>query len=266
MTGSPRSDLDFDPELMAYADGLLGPDAAALVEARLAEDPDARATVAAWTAQRDDIRAAAAALDTGPASLRTAALERELARALQRQGWRARVAGVQLRRVAAGVALFALGWGGHWAWVTTGGASAYPGYVAEGIGAHQVFANDQVRPVEFAAEVTGSVLDWISAKLERKLTHPALEPLGLELVGTRMLGTREGPLAQFIYEDRDGNRLSLIVAPHPEGIRAAPLRYASMGDERVGYWSDARLDYALVGRTTDLRIEAVATEVAKLMQ
>lgn len=266
MTASSRSDLDFDPELMAYADGQLGPEAAAIVEARIAEDPEAQATIEAWATQRAEIRALATALDTGPASLRTAALERELAKALQRQGWRARVAPPQLRRLAASVALVALGWSGHWAYSLATGSAAYPGYVAEGIGAHQVFAHDREYPVEFAAADTGAAMGWISAKLERTLAHPALEPLGLELVGTRMLGTREGPLAQFIYEDDNGNRLSLIVAPHPEGRRTAPLRYAGEGDQRVGYWSDTRLDYALVGRAGDLDIREVAAEVAKLMR
>jgi len=267
MTGSttrpPRSDTDFDPELMAYADGRLAPAEAAAVEARLAADPAARDAVMAWMLQSDQIRAAAEALDTAPASLKTAALERELARALQRQAWRSRLLGPGLRRMAASVALFAAGWGGHMAYdaVTT----PYPAYVAEGLGAHRVFADDMVRPVDFRAESSEAALDWVSAKLDRKLTHPALEPLGLELVGTRMLGTREGPMAQFIYEDRDGHRLSLIVAPHPEGVRESPLRYASAEGARISYWRDARLDYAVVAQTSELQIEAVAAEVAGLM-
>ena len=267
MTGSttrpPRSDTDFDPELMAYVDGQLGPEGAAAVEARLAGDPAARDAVSAWTLQAAQIRAAAEELDTAPASLKTAALERELARALKRQGWRARLMGPGLRRMAASVALFAAGWGGHMAYDAA--TTPYPAYVAEGLGAHSVFANDMIRPVEFRAEATAEALDWVSAKLDRKLEHPALEPLGLELVGTRMLGNREGPMAQFIYEDRDGHRLSLIVAPHPEGVREAPLRYASANGARVGYWRDAQLDYAVVAQTSDLQIEAVAEEVASLM-
>lgn len=263
MATPPRTDTDFDPELMAYVDGQLGPEAAAAVEARLAADPAARDAVSAWTLQAVQIRAAAEALDTDATSLRTAALERELARALKRQGWRARLMGPGLRRMAASVALFAAGWGGHMLYDAA--TTPYPAYVAEGLGAHDVFAHDLIRPVDFRAESTGEALDWVSAKLDRKLSHPALDPLGLELVGTRLLGTREGPLAQFIYEDREGHRLSLIVAPHPEGVRESPLRYADWKGERVGYWRDARLDYAVVAPTSDQQIRAVAEEVTRLM-
>lgn len=269
----PRAtDPDVDAGLMAYADGRLTPEEAAAVEARLDEDAEARALLAVWSGQTRAIRAAADALEAdGPdpavTNLRTAALERELAHALQRQGWRARLMGpavtAGLRRSAAAVVLFAAGWGAHWAHdvVTT----PYPGYVAEGLGAHQVFAHDMLRPVEFSADATEGALDWVSAKLDRTLAHPALESLGLELVGARMLGTREGPMAQFIYEDREGHRMSLILAPHPEGLREAPLRMASLGEDRVGYWRDARLDYAVVAKTSDMQIEAVAEEVARLL-
>lgn len=259
----PRPDAEFDPVLMAYADGQLGPEEAAAVEARLAEDPAARDTVTALVLQSGRIRAAAEALDTAPADLRTAALERALARALGRRQWRARMAGPALRRIAAGVVLFVAGWGGHMAWDAA--TTPYPAYVAEGLGAHHVFAQDMFRPVEFRAEAMDDAMEWIAIKLDRKLAHPALEPLGLELVGTRMLGTREGPMAQFIYEDAGGHRLSLIVAPHPEDARQAPLRYASADGVRIGYWRDARLDYAVMARTSDLQIEAVAEEVASLL-
>ncbi|MBK5928025.1 anti-sigma factor family protein [Rhodobaculum claviforme] len=263
----PAADADLDALLMAHADGQLSPEEAAEVEARLEQDPDARATLSAWCMQGAAIRAAADALDTAPPSLRTAALERELARALQRQGWRARLMGPMmgagLRRIAAGVVLFAAGWGAHW--IHDAATTPYPGYVAEGLGAHQVFANDLLRPVEFTAEATEGALDWVAAKLDRKLSHPSLAPLGLELVGTRMLGTREGPMAQFIYEDADGHRMSLILAPHPENMPAAPLRMARWGEDRVGYWRDTQLDYAVVAQTSDMQIQAVAEEVARLL-
>jgi anti-sigma factor RsiW len=197
------------------------------------------------------------------ASLRTAALERELARALSRQSWRARLTGAGMRRVAAGIVLFAAGWGANG--LLDRGAAPYPGYVAEAIGAHQVFAYDTIRPVEFAPDSNEVALAWISDKLERKITGPTLDALGLTMVGSRLQGTREGPLAQFIYEDGDGNRLSLIVAPHPEGAPAASLKYASLGEERVGYWSDAELDYAVAAKASDAEIEAVMQLVSLAM-
>lgn len=263
MTQAPRNDAFLDPELMAYVDGRLDAAAAQAFEARLAGGPQERAEAASLRLQTEAIRAAAAAMDVGPTNLRTAALERSLAQALKRRRLQSVFFGPSMRNLAAGVALFAAGWGAHWA--QTGPADPYPGYVAESVGAHRVFANDLAHPVEFGGDDAGRAIGWISAKLERKLSNPSLAPLGLDMVGARMLGTREGPIAQFVYEDRDGHRLSLFVAAHPQDELVSPLIYASVGADRVGYWRDAELDYAVVADTSDLQIEAVAQEVSLLL-
>lgn len=261
MTFPTPSQTDADPDLHAYIDGQLDPDAAAEFDARLDADPELQRLVAAMTGDRDAIRMAAGRLDAGPVNLRTAALERQLARGLSRRRWQAAITGPVSRQVAAGVVMFALGWGAHMALAPTG--TVYPSYVAEGLGAHTVFADDAVYPVEFTPEATAAALDWMSDKLKRKIASPALDALGLELVGTRLSGTREGPLAQFIYEDQSGNRLSLVVMPHPEGAPEAGLRVAREASNSVGYWSNAALDFAVIADTTDLQIETVAAEVTR---
>lgn len=151
------------------------------------------------------------------------------------------------------------GWFGHAR--LGGGGEALPGYVSEAVGAHRVFAADHLYPVEFPAEASPEALGWVSAKLGHALDLPDLEPLGLRLVGTRLLATREGPLAQFLYEDAGGGRLSVTVAPHPEDQPQSGLQLASLGGGVVGYWRGATLDYALVAEGDDGRIEAIASEI-----
>lgn len=261
MTFPTASQTDTDPDLHAYIDGHLGPDGAAAFDARLDADADLRRLVDAMIGDRDAIRGAADSLDTAPVNLRTAALERQLAQRLSRRRWQAAITGSVSRQMAAGVVMFALGWGAHMMLVPNGGV--YPSYVAESLGAHSVFAEDRVYPVEFTPEATTTALNWMSEKLRRKIDSPALDALGLELIGTRLSGTREGPLAQFIYEDQSGNRLSLVVMPHPEGAPEAGLRMARHDTNSVGYWSDAALDFAVIAKTTDLQIETVAAEVTR---
>lgn len=261
MTLAQHGTPDVDHDFHAYIDGQLSPEHAAEIEDRLATDPDLRRTVDAMIADRDGIRAAADALDTGPVNLRTAALERQLARRLMRRRWQTALTGPATRQMAAGVALFAMGWGAHMTLAPD--RVAYPSYVAESLGAHTIFANDVVRPVEFTPEATTVAMEWMSDKLKRQIDSPALDALGLTLIGTRMSGTREGPLAQFIYEDRSGNRLSLVVMPHPEGAPEAALTLARHESNSIGYWSDALLDYAIIADTSAVQIETVAAEVSR---
>lgn len=256
---------ELDQDLHAYIDGQLGPDRAAEIDARLDAAPDLRRVVDAMIADRSDIRAAADALEaaanTTPVNLRSAALERALGKRLAQRRWQARITGPATRQIAAGIALFAMGWGAHMA--VSPSERGYPLYVAEGLGAHTVFANDMVRPVEFTPEATTVAMEWMSEKLKRKIDSPALDALGLTLVGTRLSGTREGPLAQFIYEDKSGSRLSLVVMPHPEGAPEVALRVARHETNNVGYWSDSVLDYAVIADTSGLQIESIAAEVSR---
>jgi anti-sigma factor RsiW len=257
---SPQSDF-IDLELQAYIDGNLDPEAMAEMEARLAGEDDLRMTADALSNDMQLIRDAAEAMDTGPVSLRTAALEKALAQRLPLRRWQVVAAGPATRQIAAGIALFAMGWGGNM--LMGPAANAYPDYVQEGLGAHQVFAHDSSHPVEFQPDATTVALDWMSQKLKHKINSPALDALGLELIGTRLSGTREGPLAQFIYQDKNGNRLSLVVMPHPEGMPEADLKLASLDQNRVGYWRGNTLDYAVIAETSDVQIENVASEISR---
>ncbi len=243
-------------ELQAYLDGQLPPEEAARVEERLTRDPEAAAAIEAFLEQKALIREAADALEPSAADLRTAALTRKLADRLSRRRW-----GVPgwLKQVAAAVVLVSAGWLAHGQYAAMG--PQLPDYVAEAVGAHSVFAEDRYRPVEFPAESSDAAVQWASAKLGQEIIIPSLDALGLELVGSRLLGTAAGPLLYLIYEDAAENRLSVLVAQHPPDQPDYAFRLASVADTTVGYWSDGALDYALVAKASDLQIAAIAEEI-----
>jgi anti-sigma factor RsiW len=253
------AEIPDDRELSAYVDGQLSPDEAARIEARLAANPEDAATVESYLRQNRLIRDAADALEPATTDLRTAALERQLAQRLERRRWQIPT---WVRQVAAAVVLVSAGWLAHGQYVALDHAP--PGYVAEAVGAHRVFADDSFRPVEFTPDASEAALQWASVKLGQPVGIPTLDSLGLDLVGSRLHGTAEGPIAQFIYEDENGNRLSVIVAPHPSEVPDYGFTMASFQDTRVGYWSESGLDYAVVAETSALQLEAVASEIAAL--
>ncbi|PWR01100.1 hypothetical protein DKT77_18220 [Meridianimarinicoccus roseus] len=253
-------------ELNAYIDGELGPEEAAQLEARLEADEEERAAFLALTRQKRTLANALRELDTGPESLRTAGLERKLARALERSELARRrgLGGAWMlaaTRTAAACALVAAGWWGHAVWIP--GGSGVPEYVSEALGAHQVFAEDKIHPAEFTGPAVDSAAEWFSRKLGVKIAVPALEERGMQLVGARLLGTKEGPLAQFIYEDGLGKRLSLTVAKHPEDQPVQALKTVDYPGQKVGYWSSLNLDYALVSQDRAIDLQNLALELSK---
>lgn len=260
ITGTDRIDID------AYLDGELGPDEAAEIEARLEADPAARARFDADMRQREQVREAldmvAGAM---PRSLQTARLERRLAAALARRiaPRPALRAGAWMRgagQVAAACVLVAAGWWGNA--TLQPGAIGVPDYVSEAVGAHSVFAEDALRPAEFTGEAVSGAAEWFSAKVGVPVNVPDLADYGMAMVGARLLGTKEGALAQFIFEDRTGERYSLTLARHPDDSPIAPLHVVDYPDRTVGYWSTANLDFALVGRKDTVAVRALAADLS----
>jgi len=250
-----------DPELHAYVDGKLSPEAAAEVEARLAGDDAARAATASWRQHSNLIRAAADAMDTGTTDIRTAALERELVRRLsarKRQAW---LFAPRPRQIAASLAIFAFGWFAHQGYGQLSGPS-HPAHVTQAIAAHQAFSYDNLYPVEFRPGEMELALNWLSNQMGHKLESPKLESLGLEVIGARLVGTRDGPAGLFVYEDAAGERLSVLVAAHPDDARATPLRVTQQSGHSVAYWSDETLDYVILGRQDQALLTRVAAAVS----
>ena len=257
----PIPDHVHDPELQAYLDGRLSPEAAAEVEARLAGDETLSDAAAQWQHHRNLIRDAADVLDTGDSNLRTAALERDLARRLAERQRHARLASPRLGQFAASVAIFVLGWGAHMGYERLS-VPDHPDYVAEALSAHQVFAHDDRYPVEFRADEMEQAVGWLSAQMQRKVDSPKLDNLGLEVVGARLLGTQNGPSGLFIYENAEGQRLSVLISAHEEGMPEIPLRVSRQGEQTVAYWSDESIDYAVLGGHDRAMLTQVAAAVS----
>ena len=252
MTGSRIAEDD----LQAYADGRVDPTRRAALQALIEADADASEAVDAYRAQNRLVTEAADALAPATVELRTASLERALA---QRLTARRRRPLLRLGQLAAGVALFVAGWLAH-DWTATDGVLV-PGYVVAAAGAHDLFAADPVRPVELGEAGSRAAVDWLSAKLGQSIAVPTLEPLGLELVGSRLHATEHGPLVQFVYEDADARRLSLFMTPHAEGAPPVDYAQAEVSGDAVGYWSDAATDYVLVAEASEAPFAEIAAVV-----
>jgi anti-sigma factor RsiW len=76
---------------------------------------------------------------------------------------------------------------------------------------------------------------------------PHFSAEGFDLVGGRLLPGEQGPVAQFMYQDAQGRRLTLYVRTDAAENRETAFRYTLEGKVSVFYWLDGRLGYALSG-------------------
>src|SRR5665811_2000736 len=78
--------------------------------------------------------------------------------------------------------------------------------------AYAVYAPEVRHPVEVGAEQQDHLVKWLSKRLGHELKVPALPQQGFELVGGRLLPGGGGPVAQFMYQDARGQRITLYVS------------------------------------------------------
>jgi len=238
-----------EADLHAYVDGVLPAARAAEVDAYLADRPEEAARLAAFREQ-------------------IAALRREFDPVLDEPPpQRLRVPPLYwtrpLLRYAAVVA-----------WLTLGGVIGWQLHAytadqrAEAISwprraaiAHVVYSPEVRHPVEVGADQEAHLVTWLSKRLGSPLKVPHLGELGYALVGGRLLPGDRGPVAQFMYQDGKGQRLTLYVRVNADDNRETAFRFAQEHGVGVFYWLDRKLGYALSGEVDKNELLRVATAV-----
>jgi anti-sigma factor RsiW len=291
MTPNPPPPL-FPPiteaELHALVDGQLTAERQREIEAALASRPDEASRVESYRAQKRELRALFdPVLDETPP-------QRVLRAAQPRTPW-------YLQRLAAGIAIAlvsgATGWGLHGgvsnmapsiALGQQGPASitmtSATGFAQRAAVAHAVYSPEQRRPVEVDAAHEDQLIAWLSKRMGAPMKPPHLQAVGYALEGGRLLPGGQGPVAQFMYRDESGSRLTLYVsneigelgtssdtslgkaastsANTPTGANQdTAFRFAREGKVNVFYWVEGPFGYAISADADRAALARVSGEV-----
>ena len=234
-----------EDDLHARIDGQLPRERTEDVEAYLAGHPEEEARFSQYAQQRQALRTAFAAQASGPIPnrLRVAHLLAQQ----RRHGRR------HLAQIAAAVCLIVVGGIGGWAARDFTGpvGSLPPGAVArmitaDAIAAYRTFSVEVRHPVEVDAGQEAHLVQWLSKRLGRQLVVPDLAAAGFRLMGGRLLPAGDGPAAQFMYENGNGERLTLYLRTGVGGETA--FRYHEEGGIGAFYWSDEGFGYAIAAK------------------
>jgi anti-sigma factor RsiW len=272
-----------EAELHAYADRQLTAERNAEVAAWLAHRPDEAARVRAW---EDDKRALRALFDP--------VLDESLPPALQRRAGRRAAWSRQPALAAAAALLLAVvaggaGWGlrgaRDGALIAAARAPAIDSFPARAAIAHAVYTPEIKRPVEVDGAHEDQLVTWLSRRMGAPMKAPHLQALGYALEGGRLLPGERGPVAQFMYRDEQGHRLTLYVARDaaavgPQGgLTTADLRggadaarvdtafrFVSEGQLNVFYWMDGSFHYAITAAADRAALTQVSAEVYRQLE
>jgi anti-sigma factor RsiW len=231
-------EIPTEDEIQALVDGRLDPGRRAEIEAWLSENPDEAARVA-------ELRDISSAVERVYESL----LERPVPARFQDVGTPA-MARNPVWRMAAMVVLVAMGAASGWFANDAVGPGGDPNVnLARGaVKAHQMYAREVRHAVEVPASEEKHLVAWLSKRLDAPLHAPNLDGQGYRLVGGRLLPASEsGPAAQFMYEAKSGERLTLYVEQNLDGGETA-FRFTEYDDVSAFWWKDGPLAYVLIGR------------------
>jgi len=246
-----------EEDLHAFVDGQLTPPRRAEVQRYLDANPQEARRVATWSAQREALRDALAPYAAAPLppELNLSRLIEERLRP-RRRVW-----------LTAASVLLALALGGTAGWMVhaptgpTRAALAMSLLEQLGLASHVVYAADKRHPIEVPAADRDHLAQWLSNRLSRSVTPPALDALGYRLIGGRLLATEHGSAAAlFMYEDAHGQRLSLVLRPMARDLHAAR---ADMREGAVNgcAWIADGMGYAVVAALPDDTLDTIAEQV-----
>ena len=269
-----------EAELHAYADRQLTAERGAEVAAWLARRPEEAARVRGWEAQKRELRGLfdPVLAEAVPATLQRGARRR--AAWLRRPGLAA-AASVVLALAAGGA-----GWGlrgAHDGALLADAPPAANDFAARAAIAHTVYTPEVRRPVEVDGAHEDQLVTWLSKRMGAQMKAPHLQALGYALEGGRLLPGDRGPVAQFMYRDEAGRRLTLYVsnekpAATPKALSNADLRagetprvdtafrFVSEGPVNVFWWMDGPFRYAITAAADRAALTQVSAEVYRQLE
>lgn len=249
-----------EEELMAYMDGVLDAERAARIDRQAQYDYELATTLAALRAQQQALRASLDPVLDEPIPARLLRIKPS-----SRFSW---------SRMAAAIAYIALGviLGSQFGrdglpskelgLPTRDAAQDLPRFVHQAVVAYGVFAPEVRHPVELGSTDTRALNTWLSRRLQREMQAPDLTQLGFSLMGGRLLpGETNKPAAQFMYEDRQGQRITMYLRGMAEPTAETAFRFVQRGAVNTFYWVEGDWGYALSGELSRNQLLQIAQTI-----
>lgn len=247
-----------EADLHAYIDDQLTPARRIAVEDYLSRNPKLAARVMADLRGRDELRLALSG-QSPVVRLATQDAARRLERGLARDRYF-----MKARRIAAVVALVALGWFAHVEFVSMGGwngavASTMPAYVDEAARAHRTallrasMHSQPLQPNFDRAEIRGAT----------GIKIPDL-PQGWKVLDVQIFPSSSGPAVEMALKADALGTLSLF-AVRPGRFDVMPASVTSRNDVTAAYWQIGDAAYALVGSAEPKALNEAASKLASTL-
>ncbi len=249
---SPSTRPIQEEELHAFVDGKLDAARYAEIAAMMQHDPLLAARLDDWRHEVALLREAFAFKAREPVPARL-----NLSRRIEQRVSRSHVRW----QVAAGF-LLALSLGGATGWMARDRhrPSDMEWLTMQATAAHRVFVSDIERPVELGPTNRTELVGWMSERLERRVEVPDLSRLGYRFIGGRVLAAVGGPAAMLMYDDINGNRITVYMQPMTTAEQL-PMRPVARGAVAGYAWISRQTGFSVMSNGAGSGLHTLASKV-----
>ncbi len=113
--------------------------------------------------------------------------------------------------------------------------------------AHVVYMPAVDRPAQISEDHEQEFVQYLANKLGTDVHPPMLTKSGFELAGGRILPGDDGPVAQFMYHNANGERVTLCISHRKVNANTTAFKLYQEGPVNVFYWVDGDFGYAVSG-------------------
>ncbi|GEM_PF-1528740 len=178
-----------------------------------------------------------------------------------------------LKTIAASIVFFCFGTIIGWQWSQPGNSSNdlfVQDLKNPALFAHTVFSVEKLHPVEVKADKQQQMNLWLSKRLKTTLNAPDLQQYQFALIGGRLLpSTRERMAAQYMYQDDNGNRITLYIKRGRWAANETAINHGSQvfnhDSFNQSFWIDGDLGFVLTGKTKQPLNQKLAESIYQQM-
>ncbi len=239
-----------DDDLHAYVDNQLSEEKRHAVEKLMANNPEIATKVQQWQQQNQAIKAyfdkenfndIPEQLDLNKLKSKSISNQKNENSKSARLPWYYAMAASVFLMLTSGL----IGWFAHDA--LTPVEENRPDFANLAISAYEVFSVEVLHPVEVGADKKEHLVAWLSKRIDHPIKLPALEDYGYKLLGGRLLSMQEGrPAAQFMFENKQGKRITWLVSKSPI-YKDHAFFFKNENKINSYYWMDSNIAYSVSG-------------------
>lgn len=127
--------------------------------------------------------------------------------------------------------------------------------------AHAVYTTDKTHPVEVKASSKEHLTRWLSSRLHTEIIAPDLKSINYHLIGGRLLPSTNRMAAQFMYEKKDGSRITLYLRRGVWENQHQSFSFFNSDSTNIFYWINGEMGYAVVGKVNRSELLQIADAI-----